>query len=231
MKLAREIRQDFWYLSLRSSLLEELSLLYGLDPGGEKGRRERRCCCRRLMRRILPNLTAQPGKPEPPYLLGQLLERAGQLALTPRREKAYDQAAFWYDQARQLVCEDRSRRYARHHYLRPSVALLRLALRRGREGEFYDWWDRCGGLRAFHRDVQALFQVRWLIVKEDYEKACFTLRHLEGLAGRKSEFTPARRRILEDIVSAACDGPQAPLQGTYSPYVRRALQMAVRGDK
>lgn len=231
MKLSPEIRRDFAYLSLRSSLLEELSLLYGLDLSGSRERRARSQCCRRLMQRVLPELTAGPGQPEYPYLLGLLLERAGQLALTPARGKAYEQAAFWYDQARQLVREDRSRHYARHLYLRPSVALLRLFLRQGREEAFYDWWERCGGLRVFHRDVQALFQVRWLIVKEDYERARFTLRHLEGLAGRKSEFTPSRRRILEDIVSVASDGPQAPLQGSYSPYLRRALQRAARSDK
>lgn len=103
------------------------------------------------------------------------------------------------------------------------MALLRLSLRRRQEERFYAWWDRCGGLRHFHRDVQALFQVRWLIVKEDYERAAFTLRNLHGLAGRHSAFSAARARILSDIVTAACQGPGAMLKGTYGPYVRQAL--------
>lgn len=136
---------------------------------------------------------------------------------------AYDQAEGYYDRARQLQQRQPPGTYDRQHYLRPSVALLRLSLRRRQEERFYDWWDRCGGLRRFHRDVQALFQVRWLIVKEDYERAAFTLRNLHGLAGRHSAFSAAQARILSDIVTAACQGPGAILKGTYGPYVRQAL--------
>ena len=151
------------------------------------------------------------------------LERAGQWPLTSRPRWAYDQAEGYYDRARQLQQRQPPGTYDRQHYLRPSVALLRLSLRRRQEERFYAWWDRCGGLRRFHRDVQALFQVRWLIVKEDYGRAAFTLRNLHGLAGRHSAFSPARARILSDIVTAACQGPGAVLKGTYGPYVRQAL--------
>lgn len=65
--------------------------------------------------------------------------------------------------------------------------------------------------------------MRWLIVKEDYERAAFALRNLQGLAGRHSAFSAARARILSDIVTAACQGPGAILKGTYGPYVRQAL--------
>lgn len=223
MYLPQHIRQDFHYLSLRSSLLEELFLLYGLSLSSQQERDGRLLRCRRMVQIFLTACRRQPERPEYPYLLGILLERAGQLALTGRPGWAYDQAERHYDLARQLIGQAKKGCYSRHKYLRPSIALLRLALRRGREESFYAWWDRCGGLRHFHRDVQALFQVRWLIVKEDYDRAGFMLSHLEGLAGRKSAFSPARARILSDIVAAACQGPGTVLQGTYGPYVRQVL--------
>ncbi|MDY5465917.1 MAG: hypothetical protein SPF93_09300, partial [Megasphaera elsdenii] len=150
-------------------------------------------------------------------------ERAGQLALTNRPGRAYDQAEQYYDRARKLLQRQPPGSYSRQQYLRPLLALLRLSLRRRQEERFYAWWDHCGGLRRFHRDVQALFQVRWLIVKEDYDRAAFQLRDLHGLAGRKSAFSPARARILSDIVTAALHGPGAALKGTYGPYVRQVL--------
>lgn len=223
MYSTHHFRQDFHYLSLRSSLLEELSLLYGLPLGQAKGQAGRICRCRRMVRELLTACRQQPDQPAYPYLLGVLLERAGQWPLTSRPRWAYDQAEGYYDRARQLQQRQPPGTYDRQHYLRPSVALLRLSLRRRQEERFYDWWDRCGGLRRFHRDVQALFQVRWLIVKEDYERAAFTLRNLHGLAGRHSAFSAARARILSDIVTAACQGPGAILKGTYGPYVRQAL--------
>ncbi len=223
MYSTHHFRQDFHYLSLHSSLLEELSLLYGLPLGQAKGQAGRICRCRRMVRELLAACRQQPDQPAYPYLLGVLLERAGQWPLTSRPRWAYDQAEGYYDRARQLQQRQPPGTYDRQHYLRPSVALLRLSLRRRQEERFYDWWDRCGGLRRFHRDVQALFQVRWLIVKEDYERAAFTLRNLHGLAGRHSAFSAARARILSDIVTAACQGPGAILKGTYGPYVRQAL--------
>ena len=152
-----------------------------------------------------------------------LLERAGQWPLTDQPRWAYDQAELYYDRAWQLQQRQPPGSYSRQQYLRPLLALLRLSLRRRQEERFYAWWDHCGGLRRFHRDVQALFQVRWLIVKEDYDRAAFQLRDLHGLAGRKSAFSPARARILSDIVTAALHGPGAALKGTYGPYVRQVL--------
>ena len=223
MYLPRHFRQDFHYLSLHSSLLEELSLLYGLPLGGTKGQAGRIRCCRRMARDLLAACRQQPDQPDYPYLLGVLLERAGQWPLTSRPQWAYEQAECCYDRARQLQAMQPPGTYDRQRYLRPSVALLRLSLRQRQEERFYAWWDRCGGLRRFHRDVQVLFQVRWLIVKEDYGRAAFTLRNLQGLAGRRSAFSPARARILSDIVTAACQGPGTALQGTYAPYIRQVL--------
>lgn len=222
MYLPHELRQDFHYLSLRSSLLEEISLLYG-RPLAVGDRIGRICRCRRLVRDFLAAWQRQPDQPEYPYLLGVLLERAGQLALTNRPGRAYDQAEQYYDRARKLLQRQPPGSYSRQQYLRPLLALLRLSLRRRQEERFYAWWDHCGGLRRFHRDVQALFQVRWLIVKEDYDRAAFQLRDLHGLAGRKSAFSPARARILSDIVTTALHGPGAALKGTYGPYVRQVL--------
>lgn len=222
MYLPHELRQDFHYLSLRSSLLEEISLLYG-RPLAAGDRIGRICRCRRLVRDFLAAWQRQPDQPEYPYLLGVLLERAGQLALTDQPGRAYDQAEQYYDRARKLLQRQPPGSYSRQQYLRPLLALLRLSLRRRQEERFYAWWDHCGGLRRFHRDVQALFQVRWLIVKEDYDRAAFQLRDLHGLAGRKSAFSPARARILSDIVTAALYGPGAALKGTYGPYVRQVL--------
>ena len=85
-------RQDFHYLSLRSSLLEELSLLYGLPLGQAKGQAGRICRCRRMVRELLAACRQQPDQPAYPYLLGVLLERAGQWPLTSRPRWAYDQA-------------------------------------------------------------------------------------------------------------------------------------------
>lgn len=223
MYLPHHFRQDFHYLSLRSSLLEELSLLYGLSLEKRNGQTGRICRCRRMARDLFKACRQQPDQPEYPYLLGVLLERVGQWPLTDQPRWAYDQAERYYDRAWQLQQRRPPGTYDRHHYLRPAVALLRLSLRRGEEERFYAWWDGCGGLRCFHRDVQALFQVRWLIVKEDYGRAAFTLRNLHGLAGRQSAFSSARARILSDIVTAACQGPGTALKGNYSPYVRQVL--------
>ncbi|MCF0151815.1 MAG: hypothetical protein MSS75_02070 [Megasphaera sp.] len=234
MYLSHDLRKDFHYLSLRSSLLEELSLLYGMNLSAGENRTGRLCRCRRMTRDFLSAWRCQPECPEYPYFLGILLERAGQLALTGRPRWAYDQAERYYDQARQLQALRPPGTYDRRQYLRPAVALLRLSLRRRQEERFYAWWDRCGGLRCFHRDVQALFQVRWLIVKEDYDRAAFQLRELHGLAGRNSAFSPARARILSDIVTAARHGPGAALRGAYGPYVRQVLWKALfpaRRDK
>ncbi|WP_298589371.1 hypothetical protein [uncultured Megasphaera sp.] len=223
MYLPRDFRQDFHYLSLHSSLLEELSLLYGLSLERTKGQAGRIRRCRRMTRDLLMACRQQPDQPEYPYLLGVLLERAGQWPLTRRPRWAYDQAEGYYERAWQLQQRQPPGTYDRRHYLRPAVALLRLSLRQRQEERFYAWWDRCGGLRRFHCDVQALFQVRWLIVKEDYGRAAFMLQNLHGLAGRKSAFSPARARILSDIVTVACQGPETSLQGTYGPYVRQVL--------
>lgn len=130
-------RQDFHYLSLRSSLLEELSLLYGLPLGQAKGQAGRICRCRRMARELLTACRQQPDQPEYPYLLGVLLERAGQWPLTSRPRWAYDQAEGYYDRARQLQQRQPPGTYDRQHYLRPSVALLRLSLRRRQEERFY----------------------------------------------------------------------------------------------
>lgn len=126
-------RQDFHYLSLRSSLLEELSLLYGLPLGQAKGQAGRICRCRHMVRELLAACRQQPDQPEYPYLLGVLLERAGQWPLTSRPRWAYDQAEGYYDRARQLQQRQPPGTYDRQHYLRPSVALLRLSLRRRQE--------------------------------------------------------------------------------------------------
>ena len=142
------------------------SLLSGLPLGQAKGQAGRICRCRRMVRELLAACRQQPDQPVYPYLLGVLLERVGQWPLTSRPRWAYDQAEGYYDRARQLQQRQPPGTYDRQHYLRPSVALLRLSLRRRQEERFYDWWDRCGGLRRFHRDVQALFQVRWLIVRK-----------------------------------------------------------------
>lgn len=96
MYLPHELRQDFHYLSLRSSLLEEISLLYG-RPLAAGDRIGRICRCRRLVRDFLAAWQCQPDQPEYPYLLGVLLERAGQLALTDQPGRAYDQAEQYYD--------------------------------------------------------------------------------------------------------------------------------------
>ena len=72
----------------------------------------------------------QPDQPVYPYLLGVLLERVGQWPLTSRPRWAYDQAEGYYDRARQLQQRQPPGTYDRQHYLRPSVALLRLSLRR-----------------------------------------------------------------------------------------------------
>ena len=95
-------RQDFHYLSLRSSLLEEISLLYGLPLGQAKGQAGRICRCRRMVRELLAACRQQPDQPVYPYLLGVLLERVGQWPLTSRPRWAYDQAEGYYDRARQL---------------------------------------------------------------------------------------------------------------------------------
>lgn len=153
MYLPHELRQDFHYLSLRSSLLEEISLLYG-RPLAAGDRIGRICRCRRLVRDFLAAWQRQPDQPEYPYLLGVLLERAGQLALTDQPGRAYDQAELYYDRAWQLQQRQPPGSYSRQQYLRPLLALLRLSLRRRQEERFYAWWDHCGGLRRFHRDVQ-----------------------------------------------------------------------------
>ena len=101
MYLPHELRQDFHYLSLRSSLLEEISLLYG-RPWRRGTGIGRICRCRRLVRDFLAAWQCQPDQPEYPYLLGVLLERAGQLALTDQPGRAYDQAEQYYDRARKL---------------------------------------------------------------------------------------------------------------------------------
>ena len=56
-------RQDFHYLSLRSSLLEEISLLYGLPLGQAKGQAGRICRCRRMGRELLAACRAIGGCP------------------------------------------------------------------------------------------------------------------------------------------------------------------------
>lgn len=136
MYLPRHFRQDFHYLSLHSSLLEELSLLYGLPLGGTKGQAGRIRRCRRMARDLLTACRQQPDQPDYPYLLGVLLERAGQWPLTSRPRWAYEQAERCYDRARQLQAMQPSGTYDRQRYLRPSVALLRLSLRQRQEERF-----------------------------------------------------------------------------------------------
>ena len=80
-------------------MLEEISLLYG-RPLAAGDRIGRICRCRRLVRDFLAAWQRQPDQPEYPYLLGVLLERAGQLALTDQPDRAYDQAEQYYDRAR-----------------------------------------------------------------------------------------------------------------------------------
>ena len=134
MYLPHELRQDFHYLSLRSSLLEEISLLYG-RPLAAGNRIGRICRCRRLVRDFLAAWQRQPDQPEYPYLLGVLLERAGQLALTDQPGRAYDQAEQYYDRARKLLQRQPPGSYSRQQYLRPLLALLR---RRWHYASLYD---------------------------------------------------------------------------------------------
>ena len=65
-------------MSLRSSLLEELSLLYGLPLGQAKGQAGRICRCRRMVRELLAACRQQPDSRHIPISWGVLLERAGQ---------------------------------------------------------------------------------------------------------------------------------------------------------
>lgn len=218
-------RQDFHYLSLRSSLLEELSLLYGLPLGQAKGQAGRICRCRRMVRELLAACRQQPDQPAYPYLLGVLLERAGQWPLTSRPRWAYDQAEGYYDRARQLQQRQPPGTYDRQHYLRPSVALLRLSLRRRQEERFYDWWDRCGGLRRFHLILKLLLRHR----RAAAACAAFTAmyRPCSRCAGSSSRKTMDGRPLPSGI---CMDWPagialfQRPGPGSYQISSRRPVR-------
>ena len=228
---------DIWRHN--SVLLDEIHLLFGLEVHlfGDKNELNQRflraCHCMEAVRQSeelprviedeqhIPNGAGHFHSPRDIfYMFGRLFEGAFRFGFCQDRRMAYESVVRYY---RYACLYDLKTRAPRSILFTHTYEALLTAFIWGREEErFYTAWDEYSQVVRLPEGFRLLCQVRWLILKDDYEQAG---RLLDGYI-QAGEFVQGlsayKAGLLRDIVRAAREGT-AHLEGAYRPYHMKQL--------